>query len=78
MRVGRPALFLSFLLATLLLAPGVRGNALPDGFTMPAGFTIHDGPSKAYDFLHQPIGYPKKGGGPDEHIEPRAVRGRCS
>jgi outer membrane protein OmpA-like peptidoglycan-associated protein len=44
--------------------------ALPQGFTPPEHFVLDGKASKVYDFGHEPISYPKTGGGGSNNIEP--------
>ncbi len=45
-------------------------GALAEGFVPPQGFIVDQKTSKTYDFSHEPISYPKKGGGGSANVEP--------
>ncbi len=64
------ARFLLSVLAPLLWTPTAQGYQMPGGFVPPAGFTLDERASKAYDFNHKQIVYPEKGASANEHIDP--------
>jgi OOP family OmpA-OmpF porin len=45
-----------------------QSSAIPEGFSLPAGFSVDEKLSKTYDFNHEPISYPK--GGSTQQIDP--------